>query len=260
MAVCVGCGLKVDTGLLVVDRNPDTTDSGLECTPGSGLSLNVIHTSPSTIGLAGVGTASNPLNAAVLKSPDACNGLDVTRGNGLWAACPDAVIGGQEVAGTFGTATPFGINTGGAATFDLDSQCTATATTTCFVGLGGHPLFRLCNPICTTTEGAWRVLCGGAVIDSTSADFHAYAFMSITFDGAAYFSSVMTKQTIYSNGASRTFDIGNMEIVVPLSQVPLSCDTIGGRLTIIVLAGTASWDIAPTFGFHWGQYPTGYCA
>jgi hypothetical protein len=210
-AICVGCGLTVDGGLLIAEI-----------------------------------------------SDDGCNGL-TCRADGLYVPCPDSIIGSAGV-GAVGWTESFLIESPN--TYEFISECTDTDTTDCVVGGGGFQ-FQLCNILCCTARGTWDVQVYGGLITGASADFNAIASLSVSIDNGAYvLASPITAFRMYG-AAGATHDISNMEDVnfLELASVGSAgdCVTFSGKVTVQVLAGSATWSTEPTFEFHWQLHQVGCC-
>lgn len=256
MAICVGCGLDVnDSGVLEVDLADDTTGdghSGIHCDNTAGLSLVVQHDGS----LTGNGTSAVPLRvnsvppSTIPISPDACNGLHA-RGNGLWAPCPQEYTCTQNV-GFFGGAIPFGVNTGGDATFNLASQCGANVCSTCPAGADGRITF--CNPSpCCSVEGFWDVQAYGGAVDANPG-FNATAELQISFNGGGFVGgSPATFIRMQNQGAGvERYDLSNMLERDYIILGASGCVDLQARIQVHVFSGTGTWAVGPNFEFHFG--------
>lgn len=273
MATCVGCGLTVnETGVLIVERNPDTTASGLECTDADGLSLNINHTDGTCVTTTGLGTAGSPLHAEinladsssglacdgsglrVVESADAYNGLDV-RANGVFARCPSSLVYHSAVLGYAG------------ASFPVLMDAVGSAHDYSVVNFGGP--FTVTNPLPWTVEGFWEFRAYGGWVSAING-FDGYAYLSSSIDGGAFNTAIPnTNFRMDNRGSGRTvvYEPSGMVEKNYIAFAPGQSYTFELRLTIHVTAGAASssWlDTAnggsdPTFEFYLHCTQTGSC-
>lgn len=270
IAICVGCGLAVNgSGVLIVDRNPDSVASGLECTDTLGLSLAIQHTPGTCVTTTGLGTTVSPLNVdinladansglicdgtglRVVSSPDDFNNLDI-RGNGLWSKCPSSLVYTSPTLGYAGAAFPVGLNTGGLGEFSV-------------VNFGGP--FTVTNPFPWNMEGFWEFRAYGGWVRANNG-FDGYAYVSSSIDGGAFGAAAPpTNFRMDNRGSGRTVDyepsslIDKNYIIFGANQ----SYTFELRTTIKCTAGTGNWlDSAtggsnPLFEFYLLCSPTGLC-
>lgn len=262
-SICVGCGLTVNGfGILEVDlADPG---SGLLCDNTTGLSLNIQKAAGSCVDLAGLGTTGSPLQAninlgdapnfltcdgdglSVNISGAACNGIRA-EGNNLYAPCPDSYACSLNV-GPDVPFVPFGINTAGAAHFDVPAGCVDLACSNC---VGSR--WQVTNPSpCCTMEGFISALVYGGLITGASVGFDAAAYLMISINGGAFTTSnppTFFRMTNQGPG-TRNFDIANMEERNFLSLAASASLDIQIRVSIDVFAGTATWSTAPVFEYY----------
>lgn len=257
MAVCTGCGLKVDAGLLIVDRNPDTTASGLECTAGQGLSLNVNHIDSGSATLTGLGTAASPLVAGVRIHPGDCNGITVALANdGIHSPCPDSLIL-DSVMTSIGAAIPHavvGINN----TYNRISDCTSSPGRVCVPGGGGTQL-EFTNPTCCAIEGFATFQCYGGVLTGASADFDATAFSTVSVNNGPYLATIPNNVKYYGDADKTVFEMGGFQTMTYLFLPPGGVAQISAQFTVFVAAGSATWTVGSTFGLFLHMNQTGCC-
>lgn len=266
MAVCVGCGLTVNgSGVLIVDRNPDSSLSGIDCTDAAGLSLHANTVNSTSISITGIGTDTSKLSAAIIRSPDNCNGVDL-RGNGLYVPCPKSIVGAVNTGFT-GFTAPFSPMVAGG-TYDAQSVCPGspapTATTYDCVGSQIH----ICNPLCCSAQGLWDVTCYGGLILGAPG-FDATAFLMTSIDGGAFgAASPTTKIKMTNQGpASQFFELGNFQennfIAFDAVDGAVPCHRFSAQFRIEVAGGSTgngTWVTGPQFEFRWHFHQTGCCS
>lgn len=271
MAICVGCGLAVNgSGVLIVDRNPDTVASGIDCVDSLGLSLSIQHTDGTCVTTTGLGTAASPLRAEIniadsssglicdgtglrtVASSDSCNGTTI-RAGGIWspAMCTTA---GTASTGYAGAIFPVNLNVGGAE-YNI-------------INFGGP--ISIVNPLNCEIKGRWDVQAfGGRVIAQPG--FYGYAFLVTNINGAGFgAASPLTFQSM-DNRASAGGDPNGGVVEYYISRhheenyiaIPaLGTVTIEAGIRVHVNTPIASWVDTPQFPgfeFHWHLTPTGVC-
>ena len=256
MAICVGCGLRInpDTGLLEVHLAPggglgcDTTDpdQGLHVTGASTTGSNCIDVSSGVV--------------SINRSEQSCNGINCL-GDGLYAPCPDSIIGGDNFGATGGPwPLAGGLNTGGGipTTFNGQSLCDSGC------GGPGNQSIHICNTTCCTVAGYATVLASVGDINNASVGFEASVFLSCSINGGAYFgASPDTRIRIGNDGAApagnRNLRVGTLIEKNFLVLGVGECVDYQAQITIAVTAGTAAWETAPNFEFYFDLNQVGCC-
>ena len=282
MAVCVGCGLAVDTnGVLNVDLADDVAGdhhSGLDCNNTTGLSLAIQNADTDSIIINGNGTFSSPLSATVsvdtqnstsinwtggregtaalplqaqvTRSPDACNGLEL-RANGVWAKCPSSLVQIMNVSPAF---APFGINSGGAGNFNIPSGCNNSCN-------GGN--WHICNPYNCQISGFISIRAYMGAVSGASVGFDAEGHLEVSINGGGYTGAspgtFIRMQNLTVNNQSY-WDLANMEERNFLILDPGACVDYQVQATINVFAGTATWSTGPNFEYYVHLTTTGGCS
>lgn len=258
-SICVGCGLAVNgSGVLIVDRNPDSVASGIDCVDANGLSLAIQHTDGTCVTTTGLGTSGSPLHAdinladansglicdgtglRVDTSEDACNGITI-RGNGLYAPCPDGVI---TVAnhGSPQATPPFivGVNN----TYNFNSL-----------------VVRITNNTCCTVEGQIVVRVGG-LFGTAHPGFFGSSHIETSVTGGPPFTAAApsTNKVIHNVTASNwSIDFNNTEEINYLTLGPgVFVDYIAN---FQLLANVGVCDLSGSVDFEWNGIlvQTGCC-
>lgn len=248
--VCVGCGLEVDeaSGLLQVDVDGTSITCG-----AAGLQANFPAALVGSNCIDVVGGA-----VSVNLSTDACNGIEC-RANGLYAPCPDSIIVGDNFDAT-GNIWPFEINTGGSATFNADSLCSAPST----CGGPGNQSIHVCNTTCCGVAGFATIIASVGNIDNASVGFAATVFLSTQVDGTGWtVATPFTEIRMGNDGAApagnRNLRIGTLIEKNFLSLAAGACTDYQSRVTIVVTSGTATWATQPNFEFYFDLNQVGCC-
>lgn len=268
MSICVGCGLKVDsgTGLLEVERRPN---GGIDCTntgaATDGLFLDIWEADTATIDMVGNGTQADPIRANVITagltplliSGDACNGI-TNHGGQLYSPCPRSLAASNNMSGIGGGVIPFGI-TGPNNTYGRLSNCAvAVPAGTCAAG-GGTSQIVFTNPTCSTIEGFWEWICYGGVITGASSDFDATGILTTSINNGAYGENPQTNMKYYGDADKTVFELGgyhakNYNILGPGASFQVSA-----QFVIFVATGSATWAVEPNFEVYAHFTQTGAC-
>ena len=183
MAVCVGCGLRVDAnGVLNVRIDPnsclycDNTNGigltvagggGITCT-GSGIAINASTGDTSSIDMFGNGTVGSPIQGNVRISGTNCNSISIL-GDGLFVPCADSSIGlFSSSTGPFVQAV-VGVNN----TYDFPATTTATIT----------------NISCFTQVGFVEVKMGGIEVIQAPGGSFGQGSLMVNIDGGGFISA-----------------------------------------------------------------------
>lgn len=260
MATCIGCGLTSNVdGLLEVQLRPG---GGIECDEdGADAGLFLTPTGPSTITttpgdctiISGNGAPGTPLRVDAEISGDACNGI-TCRANGLFAHCPDSIV--------VSTAPAFG---GGTVPFGVNALC---APPGCSFNLGTASSTNFCNtvdgqagsePTCCTVSGFWSWIAYGGVLINATADFEASGFLTVEIDGGGFAGTPQTNKKYYGDADKTVFELGGFQQKDFISVAPGVCHQINARFTVLVAAGSATWQQGPQFESYVHLTQTGCC-
>lgn len=263
IAVCVGCGLDVnEDGILVVER----ADASLNCNDDTGLSVN-LGDAPNGLVLGASGISVD------IDEVSACNGVEL-RANGIFAACPDNIIGSDNVGGYGGGIVGLvdGLNAdgGGDDNFSLLSKCDGTPTSTCPVGTDGR--IRIQNTLCCPVEGLWAVrVYGGEVAGNPG--FDAVAYLEVSIDAGAWTGAQpWTLVRMRNQGPGvQYYNLSGMSEQNYVGVIPAGgYFEIQAAIIIHVSVGTAdptpgpvtagTWITEPMFEFYWQLNQTECCS
>lgn len=248
MAICVGCGLKINetSGLLEVQLRPG---GGIACDNTGADAAGLYVSNPNTAGSNCIDVSSGVVSINL--SEDAGNGI-ACRANGLYAYCPDSIVGTVN-SGATGNTWPFAISTAGAGTFNAQSLC---GTAACNVDK-----VHICNTTPCQVAGFMNIQCYPGEITNASVGFEAVGFIGVSVDGAPFvLSTPATYTRFFNDGAGvRMFQLGHFEETNFLVVDPGQCVDYQAQMTFVVSLGTATWNTAPNFEFHWQLTQVGCC-
>lgn len=261
MAICVGCGLAVNgSGVLIVDRNPDSVGSGLDCSDSLGLSIAIQHTDGTCVTTTGLGTSGSPLHAdinladansglicdgtglRVDVSEDACNGIAI-RANGLYSPCPDGVITVANHTSPQSASLPFsavGVNN----TYNFNSL-----------------VVRITNNTCCSVEGQIVIRVGGLFGTAHPGFFGSSHIQTSVTGGPPFFDAApSTNKVIHNVTASNwAVDFNNTEEINYLALGPGAF--VDYMANFLILANVGTIDLFGTVDFEWNGVlvQTGCC-
>jgi hypothetical protein len=216
MPLCVGDCFEVVDGILQLQVDPA---GGLECGV-SGLKAN--------------------FPAAPGASPDACNGFEV-RGNGLYAPCPDAVVGVHQWVGS--EVNPLEVSSAGDGIFDWPSS-----------------LATIANGLCCDVGGRISSRAGGIRLQMNDG-FRAVCDLQVNINGGGWATAVPAT-TIYcenSQGVDINIGLNNLLDENYLVVAAGASATYEARIHLDVSAGTADAFGIPAVEINWVMPQTGCC-
>lgn len=224
MAICIGCGLKVNssTGLLEVELRPG---GGIACDP-DGSDAGLYLSGASTTGSNCIDVASGVVS--INPSEDACNGIQC-RANGLYAPKPDSLTGINNSGST--QAAPVGVNGteapgGNVYTFNATNTLSIT------------------NTLCCNVFGLVRITAGGLKMGTAGPGLLIEGFLEISTDGGAYIGANPGGSKVIHNNSTTAQLWGDFNNIVDnLWRAPLApsaITTYHARMRYVVTSGSAT--------------------